>query len=105
MARTDAKGVLERLVQRLNFCVRTVPRRRGGRGAWLMEGEQGKLDGFFGGVGAKDGARGGVKVEGGDGDGVEVEVKQEGGVKEELTPTPGILETMREGEFEARAGV
>lgn len=85
MARTDAKGVLERFVQRLNFCVRTVPRRRGGRGAWLMEAEQGRLDGFFGSM--RQAAVEGVKVESGLADGVELEgkeeIKKENEIKEE----------------------
>lgn len=37
MGRTETKGVLERLIQRLDLSVRCWPQKRGGRGAWMFD--------------------------------------------------------------------
>lgn len=37
MGRTETKGVLERVIQRLQLSVRCWPRKRGGRGDWLSD--------------------------------------------------------------------
>ena len=56
MGRTETKGVLDRVIQRLDLGVRCWPRKRGGRGAWmfdrpsvdhLAQGVTGTLDDFI----------------------------------------------------------
>lgn len=101
MSRTDAKGVIERLIQRLELSVRCWPRKRGGRGAWMFddlpqEQKVRTLDDFVRPVIRRS------DDPGTDGGSNEANGEQ---VPKRVLPTEAAVTSFEEDEFEARAGV
>lgn len=99
MTRTDAKSVLDRVIQRLDQSARSTPRKRRGRGAWLMEPSlqaqakqdpRGTLDAFVKPV-RQEATMDIVDAE---------EVKQK-----DVLPATTAMSSFGEDEFEARAGI